>query len=161
MMRMPRSWACRRTSAHCSKKSHCSNSTSRISRASSRRARASASASRFTRARSQVLQAAPPLARFSAMKSAKSWSQAAWPCTNASRASRRFAPAFRSKAANAFASSGRLNSMTGPKSTSPAGKAAPFFRSAAETRPSSWRRSSETRSGLPAKAEKHWYGESP
>ena len=42
MMRMPRSRACRRTSPHCSKKSHCSNSTSRTSRARSWRARARA-----------------------------------------------------------------------------------------------------------------------
>ena len=83
MMRMPRSRACRRTSPHCSKKSHCSNSTSRTSRARSWRARASAPASRFTSARSQLLQAAPPFARFRAMKSAKSSSHAAWPLTNA------------------------------------------------------------------------------
>ena len=78
MMRMPRSRACRRTSAHCSKKSHCSNATSRTSRPSSRRARSSASASRFTSARSQELQAAPPFARFRAMNRAKSSSQAAF-----------------------------------------------------------------------------------
>ena len=41
------------------------------------------------------------------------------------------------------------------------GSRAAFFRSAAASRPSSRRRSSETSRGLPANAEKHWYGESP
>ena len=158
---MPRSRACRRTSAHCSKKSHCSNATSRTSRPSSRRARSSASASRFTSERSQELQAAPPLARFSAMNRAKSWSQDACSLVKAWRASRRGGGAFFSKAAKAFARSGRLNSITGPKSTSRSGKPGPFFRSEAASRPSSHRRSRETSRGLPANAEKHWYGESP
>ena len=95
------------------------------------------------------------------MKSAKSSSHAAWPFTNASRASRRAGAAFFSKAAQALARRGAFHSMTAPKSTSRSGKSGRFFRSAGERRPSSRRRSSETSRGLPAKAEKHWYGESP
>ena len=132
---MPRSRACRRTSAHCSKKSHCSNSTSRTSRASSRRARASAASSRFTRARSQVCQAAPPFARFRAMKRAKSASQASSVLTKASSAARRAGPAFLSKAAKALASSGRFHSMTGPKSTSRSGKVGPLLQVGARDEP--------------------------
>ena len=72
------------------------------------------------------------------------------------------APAFCSKAANALASSGRLNSMTGPKSTSRSGKAGARLEvRGGDEALVAQRGRGETSSGLPAKAEKHWYGESP
>ena len=76
-------------------------------------------------------------------------------------ASTRGAPPFFSNAANARARIGRLKPITAPKSTSSSGKDGALARSAADTRPSSRSRSRLTSSGLPANAEKHWYGESP
>ena len=95
------------------------------------------------------------------MNSAKSGSHDACPLRKASKASRRAGRALFSKAANARASRGRLYSITGPKSTLRSGNCGRFFSSAALSSPSSHSRSRLTSSGLPAKAEKHWYGESP
>ena len=69
--------------------------------------------------------------------------------------------AFSSKAAQTFFSTANRATITGPKSTLPAGNDGKFLIWARDSNLSFIRRSKLIQSGLPAKVEGDWYGLSP